>query len=171
LLVAGALPVGNSNVINYSVKQLFIVYCSCSLYACASTNNDVGEPESGWERRGGDCISQMSIRDYQVLDESNLIVTGSARRKYHVVLSRRAFGLRSTWRIAFETSGGRICSSFSDLIVDDGMGVDKIRIRSVKQITPEEYDDLLVRFGKKEPDVKQTPEPVPIEGAEVEELD
>jgi hypothetical protein len=57
------------------------------------------------------------------------------------------------------------------LIVDDGMGVEKIRIRSVRQLTPEEYDDLLVRFGKKEPDVEQTPEPVPIEGAEVEELD
>jgi hypothetical protein len=57
------------------------------------------------------------------------------------------------------------------LIVDDGMGVDKIRIRSVRQLTPEEHDELLVRFGKKGPDVEQTPEPVPIEGAEVEELD
>jgi hypothetical protein len=153
------------------LKQLVIVYSSCSLFACATTNDDVNEPEYSQEIRGGDCISQMSIRDYQVLDESNLIVTGAARRKYHVVLSRRAFGLRSTWRIAFQSTSGRVCSAFSDLIVDDGMAVDKIQIRSVRQLTPEEYDDLLVRFGKKEPDVKQTPEPVPIEGAEVEELD
>jgi hypothetical protein len=153
------------------LKQLVIVYSSCSLFACATTNDDVNEPEYSQEIRGGDCISQMSIRDYQVLDESNLIVTGAARRKYHVVLSRRAFGLRSTWRIAFQSTSGRVCSAFSDLIVDDGMEVDKIQIRSVRQLTPEEYDDLLVRFGKKEPDVKQTPEPVPIEGAEVEELD
>jgi hypothetical protein len=153
------------------LKQLVIVYSSCSLFACATTNDDVNEPEYSQEIRGGDCISQMSIRDYQVLDESNLIVTGAARRKYHIVLSRRAFGLRSTWRIAFQSTSGRVCSAFSDLIVDDGMEVDKIQIRSVRQLTPEEYDDLLVRFGKKEPDVKQTPEPVPIEGAEVEELD
>jgi len=165
------LPAGIKNMRKYWVKQLLMIGFSCILYACASTNDDVSEQETGWETRGGDCISQMSIRDYQVLDESNLIVTGSGRRKYHIVLSRRAFGLRSTWRIAFQTSSGRVCSAFSDLIVDDGMGADKIRIRSVKQITPEEYDDLLVRFGKKEPDVKQTPEPVPIEGAEVEELD
>jgi len=153
------------------LKQLFIVVLSCCLLSCAATNEDTVEAEEGWQTRGGDCISQMSIRDYQVLDESNLIVTGTARRKYHIVLSRRAFGLRSTWRIAFQSSSGQVCSAFSDLIVDDGMGVEKIRIRSVRQLTPEEYDDLLVRFGKKEPDVEQTPEPVPIEGAEVEELD
>ena len=152
-------------------KQLFIVFFSCYLSSCATTDEDAVESEDGWETRGGDCISQMSIRDYQVLDDSNLIVTGTARRKYHIVLSRRAFGLRSTWRIAFQSSTGQVCSAFSDLIVDDGMGVEKIRIRSVKQLTPEEHDDLLVRFGKKEPDVKQTPELVPIEGAEVEELD
>ncbi len=154
-----------------SIKQIFIVFCSCYLLSCAATNEDAKESEEGWETRGGDCISQMSIRDYQVLDESNLIVTGSARRKYHVVLSRRAFGLRSSWRVAFQSSTGQICSAFSDVIVDDGMGVDKIRIRSVRQLTPDEHDDLLVRFGKKEPDVEQAPEPVPIEGAEVEELD
>ena len=153
------------------LKQLLLSVLSCCLLSCAATNEDPNEPEDGWETRGGDCISQMSIRDYQVLDEGNLIVTGTARRKYHIVLSRRAFGLRSTWRIAFQSSGGQVCSAFSDLIVDDGMGADKISIRSVRQLTPEEHDDLLVRFGKKEPDVKQTPEPVPIEGAEVEELD
>ena len=158
-------------MINYSIKQLLIVCYSSSLVACATTGGDPGEVEYADESRGNDCISQMSIRDYQVLDESNLIVTGTARRKYHIVLSRRAFGLRSTWRIAFQTSSGQVCSAFSDLIVDDGMGVEKIRIRSVRQVTPEEHDDLLVRFGKKEPDVEQTPEPVPIEGAEVEELD
>jgi len=157
---------------NYcTIKPILIVCFSCFLSSCATTNEDAVAPEDGWETRGGDCISQMSIRDYQVLDESNLIVTGSARRKYHVVLSRRAFGLRSTWRIAFQSTTGQVCSAFSDLIVDDGMGTEKIRIRSVRQLTPEEYHDLLVRFGKKEPDVKQTPEPVPIEGAEVEELD
>lgn len=171
MIVAEGLLKGIEEMRERSVKQLLIVTLSCGLLSCAATNEETIEPEDGWETRGGDCISQMSIRDYQVLDESNLIVTGTARRKYHIVLSRRAFGLRSTWRIAFQSSSGQVCSSFSDLIVDDGMGVDKIRIRSVRQLTPEEHDDLLVRFGKKEPDVKQTPEPVPIEGAEVEELD
>jgi len=113
----------------------------------------------------------MSIRDYQVLDESNLIVTERAKRKYHIILSRRAFGLRSTWQIAFRSQSGRICSAFSDLIVDDGFRSEAIGIRSIRRLTPEEYDDLLVRFGKKEPDAKQTTAPEPVKGAEVEELD
>jgi hypothetical protein len=113
----------------------------------------------------------MSIRDYYVLDDANLIVTGGVRRKYHVSLFRRAFGLRSTWRIGFDTPTGRVCPGFSDLILDDGMGVERIKVRSIRLLTPEEHEELLVRFGKKEPEIKQTPEPVEVEGAEVEELD
>jgi hypothetical protein len=171
LIVAEGLVKGTEEMKEALLKQLLIAVLSCGLLSCATTNEDPNEPEEGSETGGRHCISQMSIRDYQLLDESNLIVTGTGRRKYHIVLSRRAFGLRSTWRIAFQSSSGQVCSAFSDLIVDDGMGVEKIRIRSVRQLTPEEHDDLLVRFGKKEPDVEQTPEPVPIEGAEVEELD
>ena len=154
-----------------SIKQLVMVCSSCCLIACATTNDDPNEPEYRSESRAHDCISQMSIRDYQVLDESNLIVTESGKRKYHVILTRRAFGLRSSWRVAFKSDTGQICSSFSELIVEDGIRPESIRIRSVKRLTPEEYDDLLVRFGIKEPAVKQTSEPEPVEGAEVEELD
>ena len=154
-----------------TVKQGLIVLLSCSLVACATSNEDVNEPEYGNETRGNDCISQMSIRDYQVLDESNLIVTERAKRKYHVILGRRAFGLKSTWHIAFRSHSGRICSGFSDLIVEDGMRRELIGIRSVKRLTPEEHDELLVRFGKKEPTTNQTTAPEPVKGAEVEELD
>jgi len=123
------------------------------------------------ESRGSDCISQMTVRDYRVLDDGNLIVSGSARRKYHVALSRRAFGLRSTWQIGFRSTSGRICAGFSDLIVDDGFGPDRIRIASIRQLTPEEEEDLLIRFGKIESPNKQTAAPAEVESAEVEELD
>ena len=155
----------------FFIKQILIVVYSSSLLACATTSGDPNEAEYADEPRANDCISQMSIRDYQVLDESNLIVTERAKRKYHVLLSRRAFGLKSTWHIAFRSQSGRICSSFSDLIVDDGFRSEAIGIRSIRRLTPEEYDDLLVRFGKKEPNVNQTTAPEPVKGAEVEELD
>ena len=154
-----------------ALKQGLIVVFSCSLVACATSSDDVNEPEYRSETRSNDCISQMSIRDYQVLDDSNLVVTERAKRKYHVILNRRAFGLQSTWHIAFRSQSGRICSGFSDLIVEDGMRKELIGIRSVKRLTPEEHDDLLVRFGKKEPAAKQTTAPEPVKGAEVEELD
>jgi len=113
----------------------------------------------------------MSIRDYNVLDEANLIVTGPRKRSYHVVLGRRAFGLRSTWQIGFRSPTGMICPGSSELIVDDGLSVETYRVRSIRSMTPDDRDDLLVRFGKKEPDMEQTTEPHDVEGAEVEELD
>jgi len=113
----------------------------------------------------------MTVRDYRVLDDSNLIVSASARRKYHVALTHRAFGLRSTWQIAFRSTTGQICAGFSDLIVDNGMGPDRIRIAAIRQLTPEDEEDLLIRFGKIESDTEQTPPPEEVEGAGVEELD
>ena len=152
--------------------HIFIVFFSSVLAACATSNERLDQ--SAEERPGGghDCISQVSIRDYYVLDDANLIVTGSLKRRYHVTLTHRAFGLRSTWRIGFRSPTGQICPGSSDLIVADGMGSgEKIRVRSIRELTPEEHEDLLVRFGKKEPEVPQALEPADVSGAEVEELD
>ena len=113
----------------------------------------------------------MSIRDYYVLDDANLIVTGTGKRKYHVTLFRRAYGLRSTWRIGFRSPTGQVCAGSGELIFDDGLGADSVKVRSVRALTPDEHEELLVQFGKKEPDTKQTPEPEEVDGAEVEELD
>ena len=153
------------------IKQLFIVLFSSILIACAGTEETPAADAFAHERRGSDCISQGSIRDYRVLDDSNLIVTGSHRQKYHVVLSQRAFGLRSTWQIGFRSPSGRVCAGFSDLIVDDGLGPESIRIHRIRALTPGDEEDLLIRFGKMEPAVKQAPEPREVKGAEVEELD
>jgi len=156
---------------NSVLKQLFIVFISSYLVACAGTPEEGGSLAD--EARSGrlDCISQMSIRDYQVLDDANLIVTGGGRRAYHVTLYQKAFGLRSTWRIGFKSTAGRACAGSAELIVDSGMGLETYRVRSIRELTPEEHDDLLVQFGKKEPEAGTGPAPEEVEGAEVEELD
>jgi hypothetical protein len=152
--------------------QCVIVLFSCGLAACVTTNDGLDAGVGEAPRRGTDCISQVSIRDYYVLDEANLIVTGSPKRRYHVTLVNRAFGLRSSWRIGFRSPTGQICPGSSDLIVADGLGAgERIRVRSIRVLTPEEHEDLLVRFGKKEPEVPRTLEPADVSGAEVEELD
>ncbi|MGI9273192.1 MAG: DUF6491 family protein [Woeseiaceae bacterium] len=152
-------------------KQLLIITLSCTLVACAGTENRPDEALEDDSRAGSDCISQGSIRDYTVLDDANLIVSEGAKRKYHMVLSRRAFGLRSSWRIAFSSATGRVCAGFSEIIADDGFGPEKIRIASIRRLTPEDEEDLLIRFGKKEPEHEQPREPEDVTGAEVEELD
>ena len=64
-----------------------------------------------------------------------------------------------------------VCSGSSDIVVDDGFGrKESIRLRSVRQITPDELDELLVRFGKKDPEEQQAPAEEQAKGAEVEEL-
>ena len=145
-------------------KQSIIVLLSSSLLACAGT---VSDPDS----RRSDCISQSSIRGYTVLDEANLIVEGSSRRSYHVGLQRRAFGLNSSWSIAFRSPTGRICASFSELIFNGGFERESIRIASIKELTPDEEEILLIQYGKKMPEIEQTPAPAELPGAEVEELD
>ena len=156
---------------NNLLKQLIIIVTSSVLVACAGTREPTEMSADDRQSRGRDCISQSSIRDYQVLDDSNLIVTAAVKRKYHVILSRRAFGLRSMWKIGFRSPTGRICSGSGEVIFDDGMGSERISIRSVRELTPDDLDELLVRFGKKEPDFEQAPATEDVGGAEVEELD
>lgn len=153
------------------LKQLFIAGVSSTLLACAgSSEPSLGDEPDGASPRS-DCISSRTIRDYRVLDDANLIVTANSNKKYHLTLSRRAVGLRASWKIAFRSTGGRVCGRFDDIIVDDGLGPESIRIAAIMQLTPEEYDALLVRFGEKEPAIEPAPATDDVESAEVEELD
>jgi len=151
--------------------QFLIMVISCILVACAATPDGPDEANYARESRRNDCISEMSIRDYQVLDDANLIVTGAGRRTYHVELARRAFGLRSSFRLGFESRTGQICSGLSYVVFDDLGGLERIPIRSLSRLTPDEHDELLIRFGKKEPEVTEGPAEKDVDSAEVEELD
>ncbi len=136
-----------------------------------SISNESRTDEYVSESTGSDCIFEGTIRDYRVLDESNLLVTASAKRKYHIELTRRAFGLESSWHIGFTSPTSRICPGFSEVIVDEGFGPEAIRISKIWAIGPDEYEDLLIRYGKMEPEITQPPATQEVEGAEVEELD
>ena len=158
-------------MIKYLLIPIVTLLISSSLSSCATTDSDLTQAANEERPRHNDCISQSSIRDYQVLDESNLIVTATARRKYHLVLSRRAYGLRSAWNLNFRSQTGRICAPFSEIIIDERLGIERIGIASIRRLYDDDLDDLLIRFGKKEPKIEQTAAPVKVEGAEVEELD
>jgi len=57
------------------------------------------------------------------------------------------------------------------MIVDNSFGPEAVRIRSIRSLVPEEYEDLLIRYGKQKPEIEHTLEPAEVQGAEVEELD
>jgi hypothetical protein len=154
------------------LKQLYITVISCGLVACSS---QIGAPSDGKSLGDSvrtDCIFRSSIRGYTVLDESNLVIEGSGRRKYHMALRRPAFDLRSSSGISFDSSSGRVCAGFSQVIFDGGIGsTESIRIASIRELSPEDHKFLLIQFGKKKPEFEQTPAPRDVKGAEVEELD
>ena len=152
-------------------KQYIIAIIACCLSSCAKQVEPQSEAEVGASLSRPNCILEGTIRDYRILDESNLLVTASGQRKYHFELSRPAFGLRSTRRIGISSSGSRICPGFSEIIVDDSMGPDSIRIDSIRRLNPTEHENILIRFGHKEPDLEHPREPIAVQGAEVEELD
>ena len=154
------------------LKQIAIAIISCGLVAFSSPINAQDDGEARAKSGRSDCISRSSIRGYSVLDDSNLIIDGSGRRKYHMVLQRRASGLRSSWGITFDSPTSRVCAGFSEVIFKDHMsGARSIRIKSIRQLSPEDHEDLLIQFGKKPPKIEQTPAPRDVKGAEVEELD
>lgn len=153
------------------LKQYLIMAFSCALVACAGTPSGENGGSDGDSAKSSDCIYEPSVRGYTVLDEQNLIVSASGKRAYHVVLQRRAYGLSSSWAIAFKSPTGRICEGFSEVLFRGHLDGDRIRISSIRELSPEEEENLLIRFGKREPEIKQTPAPREVEGAEVEELD
>ncbi len=153
------------------IKQYIIIITSCYLSSCASQPEAAQPTPVGPSTSRSNCIFEGTIRDYRVLDASNLLVTASGQRKYHFELSRPAFGMRSTGRIGISSTGSRICPGFSEVIVDDSFGPVTIRIDSIRRLNPEEHEDILIRFGLKQPDLEHPREPVKVKGAEVEELD
>lgn len=151
--------------------QLIILLFSCGIVACASSESSLGDPDPRESHGRSDCIFEPSIRGYTVLDQSNLIITGAGRKKYLVTLQRRAYDLDSAWQIGFDTMGSQICAGFSSVVFDGGIDYESVRISSIRQLAPEEYDSVLIDYGRKEPEVQQAPAPKEIEGADVEELD
>lgn len=155
-------------------KHIVIILYSCVLLACAGTTEEGDDAESDARSSRSDCIFTATIRGYTVLDESNLLLDAGGRRKYHVTLRRRAYGLNSAWNIRFDTVTGRVCGKFDSLVYQSHHGISgemSVRIAMVRKLTPEDYDDLLIKFGKKDPEIIQAPAPHDVKGADVEELD
>lgn len=140
------------------------------LVACAGS----GEPSSTAGRdlssSGSDCILIRSVRDYTPLDDRNLLIWGPARRAYHVTLFRPAFELRSSFQMSFSSRDDQLCPYGGDQIVFGSFNPESIGIQSISRISAQQADELLIRYGRREPEQQTAPEPADVAGAEVEEL-
>jgi len=153
------------------LKHILLVYISSILLLSFQSPADELDPEFDLDYRGSDCISIRTIRDYTALDDKNLLIWASAKRPYFVRLFSPAWGLGSSFQLGTVSRDDQLCPYGGDALVFDTAGRDTARIASIRRVSPEEADWLLVRFGKKDPAEEQAPAPEPLEGAEVEELD
>lgn len=119
---------------------------------------------------GSDCILIRTIRDYRLLDDRNLLIYGPGDRAYYVTLFRPSFELRSSFQMGFSSRDDRLCPFGGDAIVVGSIRREEIAIQSISRVTEEQEEQLLVRYGKKEPAGEQAPAPKDVKGAEVEEL-
>jgi hypothetical protein len=162
-----------NNMISFKnmIKQIVTIYILSGLLLCFASRADVFDTGFDVDYHGSDCISLRTIRDYTSLDDRNLLIWASPKRPYFVRLYGTAWGLRSSFQIGTVSRDDQLCPYGGDALVFDSAGRDTSRIASIRRITKDEADWLLIRFGKKKPAEEQAPAPEPLESAEVEELD
>jgi len=147
-----------------------MAFISCILLsACASVSEDSGMGRD-INFAGSDCISIRTIRDYTTLDRSTLLMTGSGNRTYLVTLMSPAFDLRSSSQLGFVSRDDSLCPYGGDRLIVDRMSNFDVPIRGISRLTPDQEEELLIRYGKKEPPEQQDQAPPEVIGAEVEEL-
>ena len=152
------------------LKQSVIALLSCGLLSSCATTDKAEDLGNDIDYRGSDCISIRTIRDYQPLDNRNLLVKAGGRRTYFVTLAVSSFEMRSSFRLGVNSTDSWLCPYGGDKIVFGGLSEMGFSVRSISRVTEEQEQELLIRYGKIEPPELKEPAPPDVKGADVEEL-
>ncbi len=152
------------------IKQLLIPLTSGIFLANFTIAEEREVLPEDIDLHGSDCISIRLIRDYTPLSRDSLLIHASGKRSYYVRLLTPNFGLKSSFQLATRSRDDRLCPYGGDAIIVDSMPGGEARIQSISRVTPDQVEQLLIRYGKKEPGDTEDPAPPEISGAEVEEL-
>ena len=153
-----------------SLKQWLTAVSSIALLSSFGAARGAETAPADLNLNGADCISIRTIRDYTPLSRDSLLIHVSAKRTYFVRLVAPGFGLESSFQLATRSRDDRLCPYGGDAIIYDRLPGGEARIQSISRVTPEQVEELLVRYGKKEPGDTENPAPTEVKGAEVEEL-
>ncbi len=110
--------------------------CLCAVWLMQGCAAGEGSREETGE--GSDCFYLNQVRNYRVVDEQHIAVKVTYDRAYLVELWRPVRNLDRTRRIVFQSPSNRVCSVYSEVLVDGG-----VRVRSIRQIPLAERDALL----------------------------
>lgn len=133
-----------SHVILAGMGALFVV-------GCAGTPPQEAGDRAAAERQT-DCIRPSLVRDWDALDDRNLIVYESGRRAFHVELAQSCFGLDFDTMIGlYDRRGdGRICGFGLDRVVVDSAIPEGCSIAAVDELTEEQAEELKRRAEQSE---------------------
>jgi hypothetical protein len=72
--------------------------------------------------------------------------------------------------LATRSRDDQLCPYGGDSIIFDDLLGGEARIQAISRVTPDQVEQILIRYGKKEPGDTEDPTPPEVKGAEVEEL-
>lgn len=154
----------------YLLKQTLITFISCTALGMVAVAEGQEPPPKDLDLNGSDCILIRTIRDYTPLSRDSLLIHASGKRSYFVRLFAPSFGLDSSFQLATKSRDERLCPYGGDSIIFDRLPGGEARIQSISRLSPEQLEQVLIHYGKKEPGDTQAPVQPEISGAEVEEL-
>lgn len=122
---------------------------SMAMTGCASTTKDAAEGSDAARSAGGNCFFARSVRNFEALSDSVLIVWAPSQRcPYKVEVVSFCQGLKTTNAIAFSTQGS-ICGRATERLLIRDMGTDRsCRIGSVSRLSAQELKDLRASYGR-----------------------
>ncbi len=153
------------------IKQVSIVCLLCFTISPVPAQEERSEAVRDLDLNGSDCIWIRTIRDYSPLDNRTLLIYGAGKSAYFVRLVHPAMEMKSSIQVGFSSRDDRLCPYGGDSLVFGGFADQTVSIRSISRISSDQAENLLVRYGRKEPDQQHVPAPEEVKGAEIEELD
>lgn len=131
-------------------KPWLIAILVLPVAGCASGNLDGGNSSRGISA-GSDCVTGR-IRDFDALDNQNLILYGAGSRAYHATLATPAINLEREIALGVEDrdGDGRICPYGRDFILVDGPIPERVPISSIASLDEGALESLLIAYGEQE---------------------
>lgn len=116
-----------------------------------------------------DCFFQNRIDNFEVLNETNLLVFDGRRRVYHVEISPPSMDLRHAYGIQFRSSTGRVCGNPGERLQISGgaFGAFPLSVIGVYRLDAVTQTAVRAHFGQA---VAQPPLPEDEDAAAIEEL-
>jgi hypothetical protein len=99
-----------------------------------------------------------------------MLIKGSGNRSYLVTLMTPSVDMRSSIQLGFVSRDDSLCPYGGDRLIFGGLSNYDVSIRGISRLTSDQVEELLIRYGRKEPEEQQDQVPPEVKGAEVEEL-